>query len=98
MTPFVRKKQKAVDYGYREEALTIESEITDAVAKPLLARIDGQTASSFLLLLPRTTAIMDLPVLCLHKRCLFFFCGRTSIIREDQTLVQGGKVIIIPQS
>jgi len=50
MTPFVRKKRNAVECGHREEALTMKSEITETVAIPQLERIDGQTASSFLLL------------------------------------------------
>ncbi len=49
MTPFVRKKWNAVESGHREEALTIESEITETVAFAQLKRITGQTASSFLL-------------------------------------------------
>jgi hypothetical protein len=32
VTPFVRKKRKAVKCGHREEALTNEEEITEAVA------------------------------------------------------------------
>jgi hypothetical protein len=50
MTPFVRKKRNAVECGHCEEALTMKSEITETVAIPQLERIDGQTASSFLLL------------------------------------------------
>lgn len=49
VTPFVRKKRNVVKCGHREEALTNEEEITEAVAISQMECIDGQTASSFLL-------------------------------------------------
>ena len=45
---FVRKKQSAVEGGHREEA---PQEIADTVAFSQVERVDGQTATSFLLLL-----------------------------------------------
>ena len=48
MTPFERKKCSAVECGNRKEAR--RGEIAETVAIPQMERIDGQTASSFLLL------------------------------------------------
>jgi len=48
MTPFERKKWNAAECGNREEAR--RGGITETVAIQQLERIDGQTASSFLLL------------------------------------------------
>ena len=48
MTPFERKKRNAVECGNREEAR--RGGITETVAILQMERIDGQTASSFLLL------------------------------------------------
>ena len=48
MTPFERRKRNAVECGNREEARRCG--ITETVAILQLERIDGQTASSFLLL------------------------------------------------
>jgi hypothetical protein len=47
-SPFVRKEPNAVEGGHREEAL---KEIAKTVAIPRVERMDGQTATSFLLLL-----------------------------------------------